>query len=99
MNLREWLDSECVEIKQLAGKLGVNRKTLYNWMTRGVVPLRIHRALIQRVTKGQVKIGDWEDGEQIAAKRLRGRRKNEVRSQKRLVTDEAVKLKVDKKGR
>jgi transcriptional regulator with XRE-family HTH domain len=99
MNLRQWLDAECVEIKQLAGKLGVTRHTVHNWLTGGVMPLRVHKALIQKVTSGKVTIGEWLNGPKKIDKRLRGSKTNGMHSTQRMGDDKKIVAKGRKAAR
>lgn len=99
VKLREWLDQECIEIKQLAGRLGVSRHTVLNWLNKGMVPLRLHRARVQKITKGLVKIEEWEQKGKLAYRLLQSSKADELRSKKCMGNDKTLKPKGSKTGR
>ncbi len=78
MKLRDWLDQECIEIKQLAEKIGVSRHAVHLWLSGTVTPLRVHRAVLQKITNNNVKIGDWDDEAKVD-RRVRSSKEDGVR--------------------
>lgn len=100
MNLRDWLDQECMEIKQLAGRINVSRHAIYGWLAGTRKPIRVHRALIQKLTKGQVKIEEWENnGQGITDGCVQSSKKDELRSKKCMDAVSAPKSKIRLKRR
>jgi len=98
MNLREWMDQECIEVKQLAGKMGVSRHTIHLWLAGKTRPLRVHRALIQKITKDTIKIGDWDETGKMD-RRVSSSKKDGLQSSQRLGNDSKTKPKVKKNRR
>lgn len=95
MNLREWMDQECIEVKQLAGKLNVSRHAVHLWLSGKTIPLRVHRAQLQKLTKNQIKIEDWDVQGKID-KRVRGSKDNGLHSAQCVGNDKATKSKSKK---
>jgi len=96
MKLREWMDQECIEVKQLAGKLNVSRHAVHLWLAGKTIPLRVTRAIIQKITKNFVKIGDWDE-QKRTYNSVRGSKKDGLHSAQCVGNDKKIKPK-GKKG-
>lgn len=99
MNLREYLDYKKMMIKDFIAQMGVSEHTVYNWLN-GMMPLRIHRLLVEKMTEGKVKLKDWEkkdESQKEIDRRVRGSKDNGMRDKKRVVVNKKTKLKSRKK--
>ncbi len=101
MNLREWLDSEIMEIREFAEKIGVSRLTIYNWLYKSTQPLRITKLIVQKETDGKVTLESWEtlNDKKTIDKRLRGTKDNGMRSAQCVVANKKTKPKGSKARR
>jgi hypothetical protein len=98
MKLREYLDANIMEIRQFAAKVPVTEHTVYNWLYKGIVPLRIYQLVVQKITDGQVTLKDWEkkDEKKKTNKRIRSTKDNGMRTAQHMDANKATKPKSSK---
>lgn len=59
MKLREYLDSEGIQYKKFAVKIGISEPTIHKLLKEDADPSLSTMLLIQKLTRGNVKISDW----------------------------------------